>query len=83
MNKVLVQLIVPEIEEKYDLFIPINRRIGTVINLLTSSISELSSGLFTKNKKRILYNHNTGYSYSINKLIRETDIRNGTVLVLI
>lgn len=83
MNKVLIQLIVPEIEEKYDIFIPINRRIGTVINLLTSSINELSKGIFSDNKKRVLYNHNTGFEYSINKLIRETDIRNGTVLVLI
>lgn len=82
-NKVLIQLIVPELEEKYDLFIPINRRIGTVINLLCESIHDLSDGLFDENKKRVLYNHNTGLEYSVNKLIRETDIRNSTVLVLI
>lgn len=82
-NKVLIQLIVPEIEEKYDLFIPINRRVGTVINLLCKSIYDLSNGLFDDNRKRVLYNHNTGLEYSINKLIRETDIRNSTVLVLI
>lgn len=82
-NKVLIQLIVPEIEEKYDLFIPINRRVGTVINLISKAIFELNNDVFISNKKRLLYNHNTGLEYSINKLIRETDIRNGTILVLI
>ena len=42
-NKVLIQLIVPEIEEKYDLFIPINRRVGTVINLISKAIFELNN----------------------------------------
>ena len=30
-NKVLIELIVPEIDEKYNLYIPINKRIGNII----------------------------------------------------
>ena len=82
-NKILIQLIVPEIEEQYDLYIPVNRRIGSIIILLKKSLNELSEGLFNLDKKRNLFNHNTGKMYNINDIIRETDIRNGTILVFI
>lgn len=81
-NKVLIKLIVPEIENDYDLFIPINRRIGDIIKLISSAINEMSDGIFIE-KNRNLYNRDTGFQYYINDLVRETDIRNGTVLVLI
>ena len=81
-NKILIQLIVPELEEKNDLFTLINRRVGTVMILLTQAINDFTNGIFSQNKKRVLYNHNTGVKYNLNQLIRETDIRNGTILVL-
>lgn len=74
---------VPEIEEMYDIYIPINRRIGSILNLFYKSLNELSNGLFVTNKKRNIYNRFTGNMYNINDIVRETDIRNGTVLVLI
>ena len=37
-NKVLVHLLLPEIDEAYDVFIPINIRIGTVIKLINKSL---------------------------------------------
>ena len=33
-DKVDVEIIVPEIEEKYNVLLPINKRIGTIVNLL-------------------------------------------------
>lgn len=82
-RKVLIRLMVPEIEEMYDIYIPINRRIGSILNLFYKSLNELSNGLFVTNKKRNIYNRFTGNMYNINDIVRETDIRNGTVLVLI
>ena len=52
-NKVLIQLIVPDIEEKFDLFIPINKKIGTVKNLIdlnNLSTTNLSIGQILKIK---------------------------------
>ena len=74
---------VPEIEEVYDLYIPINRRIGSVVNLLNKSLNEITDGLFILDKKRSIYNHDTSVKYNINDIVRETDIRNGTILVFI
>ena len=45
-NKVLIELIVPEIDEKFDLFIPVNKRIGNLIVLLNKSVSELTNGAY-------------------------------------
>ena len=82
-NKVLVQLIVPSIEAKYDLFIPINKRIGSVIDLICKSLNELTGGLYDENiKNKKLYNSITGEMYNMQDLIRKTDIRNGSKIVL-
>ena len=44
MNKVLVTVYVPLIEQEYNLFIPVNRKIGLVKKILVNSIVELSDG---------------------------------------
>lgn len=82
-NKVLIHLIVPEIDEKYNLYIPINKKVGNVIVLLNRAVKEFSNGNYQGTSKTGIYNSITGEKYSINVLIRETDIRNGTSLVII
>lgn len=82
-DKIFIELIVPDIEEIYNIYIPINKRIGNIIKLLNKAIYELTDGVFIGTNKIGLYNRETGVKYDINKLVRETDIRNGTVLVLL
>ena len=45
-NKVLVKLLVPEIDEEYDIFLPVNKKIGNIINLLIKAVNELSNNIF-------------------------------------
>lgn len=80
-NKILVQILIPEIDEIYDLFIPINIRIGMVIKLLNESLVEISNGLYVAKSNRKLYNVDDANPYPFNKLIRETNIRNGSKIV--
>jgi len=83
-NKVLVQLIVPYLESKYDLFIPINKRIGNVIELLCKMLNEITNGLYNENSDdKKLYNAVTGEMYNIQDLVRKTNIRNGSKIVLL
>lgn len=81
-NKILVELVVPTIEEKYDVFIPGNKKIGNIINLLAKVVNELSGGYFQENKHLCLYNGNSGNPYNIDELVRCTDIQNGSKLIL-
>ena len=81
-NKVLVKVIVPELDKSYDVFIPINRKIGNIIGLLNKSISDMNEDCFEISNKRCLYNRYTGTRYNFNNLLYETDIRNDSVLIL-
>ena len=82
-NKVLVEILVPEIEEKYTVFLPINKRIGNILVLITRAINDLSNGNYEITDYNALYNRVTGEKYNLNLILRETDIRNGTELVLL
>ena len=81
-NKVLVELLVPVLEESYDVFIPINRKVGNIIALLSKMVSELSDGYFKVTGENILYSGDAGEKYRMNDLIANTDIRNGSKIIL-
>lgn len=81
-NKILVELVVPVLEEKYDVYIPVNKKIGNVIILLSRVVSELSLGYFQANDNNCLYSGDTGERYDIDVLVRDTAIRNGSKIIL-
>ena len=82
-NKVLVDLIVPEIDEEYSVYLPINKKIGNIIILLNKAISELTNGDFELSFTNSLYNKDTCEQYSFDTLLFNTNIRNGTRLILL
>lgn len=81
-NKILIELIVPVLEERYDVFIPVNRKIGNVTELCSKVVSDLSGGYFIISDEIKLYSGVDGSMYDINELVRKTDIRNGSRLIL-
>ncbi len=82
-NKVFIKLRVPEIDKEYDLYLPVNKKIGNIIILLNEAINELSLGEIEISQKNKLYNEKTQELYSPDTLLINTNIRNGTTLVLI
>lgn len=82
-NKVFIKLLIPEIDKSYDVSLPVNKRIGNIINLLNATISEMSNGELKPSKNNVLYNVRTGEKYMPNTLLLNTNIRNGTILVLL
>ncbi len=83
MNKVLVKLYIPVIEEQYDVWLPKNKKIYNVILLLLKGINELTKDAFNTESLPILYNKLTGAKYNINDRVQDTDITNGTEIILI
>ncbi len=81
--KVLVSINVPSLETKFDVYIPVNRKVYSVINMFKTTLFELSLGSFDMQKDYILYNALTGAVYDMNVLIRDTDIRNGSSIILL
>ena len=61
MDKVLINLYVPEIDNSYEIFIPTNKKVGEIIILLNKAINELS------NNELIISNSNTLWNKDTNK----------------
>lgn len=82
-NKVLVKLIIPEIEEEFNIFIPVNELVWRVKKLLVKSVSDIIKTSLDINSEYILINKDNSRVYNNNEIILNTDIRNATELYLI
>ncbi len=83
MYKVLVKLYVPVLEEDYDIWLPLNKKISNTIILLIKAINEFSGGYYNPSKMPLLYNKLTGNVYNMDLTIKDANIRNGTEIILI
>lgn len=81
-NKVLVELVVPVLEQSYDVFLPVNKKIGNVIGLLSKMVNDISGEYFIVNESNSLYSEDTGEKYPIDVLVFDTNIRNGSRIIL-
>lgn len=82
-NKVIVKIIVPKLEMTFDVFIPVSKKISTVCYLLTKSISELTNGEYIINDYINIYNKETKEMYQFDQIVKDTNIRNGSELILL
>ena len=82
-DKVLVKLIVPEIDAIYDVYLPISKKMGNIIILLNKAVNDLSNNSFPISLTNKLYNAKSNQKYESDVLLYNTDIRNGTQLILI
>ena len=82
-NKVLVKLNVIELDQSFDLFIPVNELVWKIKRLIVKSVSDLSGININSEKGHILMNEENNRIYGNNEIVLDTDIRNGTELILI
>ncbi len=78
-NKVLVNLIIPEISQNFDMYLPINKKIGSIIQLIKQAISEIAGEDI---EVKYLYNSDNGECYEYDVLLANTTIRNGTKIIV-
>ena len=81
-NKVLIHVIVPELDADFDLFIPVNELVWRIEKLLLKSISDLCNVSIDESFRYILMNKDNNRVYGNNEQVINTDIRNGTELLL-
>ena len=82
-NKILIKLTLIELDETFDIFIPANEVIWKIKKLIIKSISDLTGNPLGMNTDYIFINKLTSKIYSNNELIINTDIRNGTEILMI
>lgn len=81
MNKLLIEVTLPAAELTYDLFVPDTMQVGVLTQLVSSVFAELSDGQYTAGHG-VLCEQETGCQYDAQARLFETNIRNGTGLLL-
>lgn len=82
-NKILIELYIPSIEKSYDLFIPINKKIGTIKKLIEEALVDLTASSYKISADTNFYSKETGIMYNVNQSIMESEIKNGSKILLI
>ena len=77
-NKILVTVYVPKINESFDLFIPINKKVGTIKKIIIFSIDG-----FDKSGNHVLLNEEDNKEVEENVYVKNSSIKNGARLILI
>ena len=83
MDKILVNIFVPIINSSYDMFIPVSLKVYTVLELIKKSVAEMSDGRFIAYENNVLCFRGDGSIIDINLSVLETEIKNGSRLMLI
>lgn len=82
-NKILITVNVPLLSKSYDIFIPINKKVGTIRKYCIDVINELSDNSLVNIDKLNLYDKDGCISYDLNAYVKGSGIVNGTEFVLI
>lgn len=83
MEKILINLSVPSVQENYDVFVPSDLEIGTLVCVLASGVQDLCNGRYSISEKEMLIRTSPDAVLNPNKTLSDYDIDDGTRLVLI
>lgn len=81
-NKILVELYIVEIDEYYNVCIPVNEYIGKIVDSFVKSAFEICDVLPSKSEYYLI-NPDNGVVYSNSMLVRDSDIKNAKKIFLI
>ena len=71
-------------DKQYDIFIPVNEQIWKINKLIMKTIFDIENISFDIYKEEyVFFNKTTGIIYDNNETVLNTDIRNGTEIVLL
>ena len=82
-NKVLIKLIVPDLDETFDIFIPVNELIWKVKKLIIKTVFDIINLETSESNTYILINKKNTRIYQNNEIIIYTDIKNGSEKILL
>lgn len=87
-NKILITVVVPMIEEEYDIYIPVSKTIKVTRDLLVKTVNELSEGYFPIKDnnslvtKTILLSSN-GSILKESNTVKDCGLKNGDKIIMI
>lgn len=83
-NKILISIVVPTVQMEFDVYIPNNKKIGTIKKYILNSIRELSDGYYNFDINKVLFiDKDTGLEFDNNIYVNDSQIKNGSKIVII
>ena len=82
-NKVLIKLIIPEIDETFDMFIPINELVWKIKALIIKSVTDLTGVVLGDPNESVCINKDSAKIYGNNEIVFDTDVRNSSEIILL
>lgn len=82
-NKILVRIYITNLSKEYEVLIPVNERVGRIVEKLKKTIYEISDQTFDINKNYNLIDADTGNIYEYNSIIRDTNMKHAKKLIFI
>ncbi|MBR3897935.1 MAG: hypothetical protein IKJ43_01485 [Bacilli bacterium] len=81
-NKILIDVIVPILEENYNVFIPVGKTVKSIEEQLKKCIADLSLGAINEKQIMRLYDSD-GKIIDSNCYIKDSGIKNGSKVILV
>lgn len=83
-NKLLISVMVPKLGANFDLYIPNNKLIGTIKEkILNDIINPEFNNYYSDIKKVLFIDRETGEEYSNSLLVKNSNIKNGSRIVIL
>lgn len=82
MNKILIELAVPSIEEHFDLFVPVNVPVGQLCELLADGLTQMTNGHYCSSGRELLCLNAPNKLLAKDLTLGDYGIYNGDKLVL-
>ena len=83
MNKYLITLMVPTLQMQFNVYVPNNKKVGTVKKYILESLYELSNENFNGSLNDTLFiDRDTGKVYENNVLVKDSGIKNGVRIIV-
>ena len=80
-NKFLIELKVPRYNIKLNLYIPNNRKMGTIKKYIYEYINEITN-YKSDTSNLIMIDGNTGVEYDSDLYVKDTNIKNGSKIII-
>ena len=83
-NKIMVNIIVPVAELNFDIYLPVNKKVGTLKKYLLQTIIDETDGCYKGTLEHLkVIDQESGEEYSNDVYLNDSGIKNGSTIILI
>lgn len=83
MDKILIEVFVPAVEQTFDVLIPLSLKLFEIAGLLSGAVAELSNEYFNASMNPLICDRESGEVLDVNLSAQELGLQTGSVLMLI